>query len=341
MIIDIKNGNKIVKTKDYNYVFRKKDGYFMRWGKTLKEDPQHSKVGPEILDIEVTTICNHGCKFCYKNNNVNGINMTLETFKDIVDKMLPTKEQAGITQIAFGADATCKSNPDLFNMMDYARERGIVPNITVANIDNVTADRLLKRVGAVAVSRYANKDHCYDSVKRLTDRGLTQTNIHIMISEETFQNALQTMSDYLDDKRLEKLNAIVFLSLKQKGRGVGFTPLSQERFKILIDFAFMYDVPIGFDSCSAHKFLEAVKDRHDYKQLEENVEPCESGCFSSYIDAKGDFYPCSFAEGCKGWKTGLSLKDVSVFMEIWNHQQVKDFREHLIKKKRHCPFYEV
>lgn len=33
---------KQVRTKDYNYNFDKENGYFERWGKTLKDDPQFS-----------------------------------------------------------------------------------------------------------------------------------------------------------------------------------------------------------------------------------------------------------------------------------------------------------
>lgn len=29
---------KIVKSKDYNYMFRKSDGFFARWGKTKEDD---------------------------------------------------------------------------------------------------------------------------------------------------------------------------------------------------------------------------------------------------------------------------------------------------------------
>ena len=162
-----------------------------------------------------------------------------------------------------------------------------------------------------------------------------------MISEETFANAMETMTDYLTDDRLKKLNAIVFLSLKKKGRGVGHTPLPQKKFKLLIDYAFENDIPIGFDSCSAHKFLKAIEGRPDYRQLSENVEPCESGCFSSYVDVNGDFYPCSFAEGCDGWKTGLPVSNVDSFINIWNNKRVVDFRKNLIKVGRNCPLYEV
>ena len=63
-----------------------------------------------------------------------------------------------VTQIAFGVDAQCTSNPYTFEIMKYAREKGIVPNVTVADISDNTADFLATTCGAVAVSRYANKD---------------------------------------------------------------------------------------------------------------------------------------------------------------------------------------
>jgi len=55
---------KILVSDHYNYFFDKKTGYFARWGKTMEDDPQYSPYGPEILDIEVTTICDNGCPFC-------------------------------------------------------------------------------------------------------------------------------------------------------------------------------------------------------------------------------------------------------------------------------------
>jgi len=56
--------NKNVRSLNYNYTFRYEDGYFARWGKTLVDDPDMSPFGPEILDIEISTICSQGCKFC-------------------------------------------------------------------------------------------------------------------------------------------------------------------------------------------------------------------------------------------------------------------------------------
>jgi hypothetical protein len=332
---------KILLSPEYNYVFNKVNGMFARWGKTKEEDPSHCNFGAEILDIEVTTKCagpgGKPCPFCYKSNTPNGINMSFETFKTILDKMPKM-----LTQIAFGADAQATSNPDLFKMMEYARLKEIIPNITVADISDETADRLVKLCGAVAVSRYADYDICYDSVKKLSDRGLKQVNIHFMLSRETFEEAFKTIDDYQKDDRLKGLNAIVFLSLKQKGRGVKYNTITQEEFKKLIDYAFEKNAPIGFDSCSAHKFLNAVKDRENYKQLEMLAEPCESSCFSSYIDVNGIFFPCSFSAETEHWKTGLDVVNCTDFVkDVWNHKRVEEFRKNLLGCNRNCPLFQV
>ncbi len=337
-------GAKIVSSKHYNYVFNKNSGFFARWGETKDHDPQYSAIGPEILDIEVTTSCKGPggklCKFCYKSNTPNGKNMSLETFKTILNKMPRT-----LTQCAFGADAQAESNPDLWAMMEYCRENEynqIVPNITVADITDWVADKLVHYCGAVAVSRYTDKDICYDSVKKLTDRGLKQTNIHIMLSNETFDQVIETIKDYKSDDRLSKLNAIVLLSLKQKGRGETHTPLSVEQFKVIVDMAFELGSPIGFDSCSCHKFLQAIKGREDYDRLDMLAEPCESTCFSSYVDVDGVFFPCSFTPDPDNWAEGMNVTECEDFVkDIWNSDRVIAFRENLLKCGRDCPLYEV
>ena len=48
---------KRVRTKDYNYDFHFDTGLFIRWGNMLQDDPAFSPLGPELLDIEVSTIC--------------------------------------------------------------------------------------------------------------------------------------------------------------------------------------------------------------------------------------------------------------------------------------------
>lgn len=347
------NKIKQYRSKDYNFVFNKEDGTFIRWGKTPEDDPSYSPIGPEIADIEITTSCNgiNGklCKFCYKGNSPNGTFMSLETFKKVFDRLPKT-----LTQIAFGVDSQCSTNPDVWDIMKYCRANGVIPNVTVANIDYQTAVLLAIHCGAVAVSRYDDKNVCYDSVNLLTKCAkdgascLRQVNIHHMISEETYDQCIETLNDKLTDPRLRELNAIVLLSLKQKGRGINHTPLGFDKFKNLVNFALNNKIGIGFDSCTAPKFLEAVRDHKQYQAFKTVSEPCESGLFSIYINVNGNFFPCSFSEDEGEWKEGISVVNCKDFLQdIWFHDRVKTWRNNLMTNIhnnhgcRECPLFKV
>lgn len=228
-------------------------------------------------------------------------------------------------------------NPDLWKIMEYSRQKGIIPNVTVngEGITDEIADKLVSLCGAVAVSMY-DKNKTYDTVKKLTDRGLKQTNIHFMLCEETYSQCIDLFYDSVSDSRLKNLNAIVLLGLKSKGRATeGFTSLNQLDFAALVDLANEKNISIGFDSCSCHKFLKAVEKYPDVKSLAMLAEPCESGLFSAYFNVEGKFFPCSFAEGTKGWEEGLGVE------EFWGSEKTDKWRNRLIACDRKCPIYDI
>lgn len=343
---------------DYNYIMDKNNGNFMRWGKTEEDDPQRSKYGSEIADIEITTICNGPggklCPFCYKSNTNDGHNMTIDEFKTIFHKIPKT-----LTQIAFGADAQAITNPDLFKMMEYCRNNDynkVAPNITVADLNDNEANKIAELCGAVAVSYYkhAGKDICYDTIKKLTDRGMKQVNIHYPLMKSTFIDIDELINDIKTDDRLKGLNAVVFLSLKQKGRGENYQQCSQEEFNELVEKMFINKIPHGMDSCSAIKYLSSIQDREDKETLMQMIDPCESTKFSLYINEKGKVFPCSFMENTEGFweeERGFDMLDESFVKnpeeflnKIWNSN---DFLEFGIESSKcnscgeGCQFYEI
>ena len=335
-----------IKGKDFNHFFAKKDGYSATWGKSIKDDPDYSPFGPLIADIEITTICSGPrnergvrvpCSFCYKANTPNGTYMSFETFKKLFDKLPKT-----IGQIAFGVDAAAESNPDIWKIFEYCRKNWVVPNLTVADVSDEVADKIAKYAGACAVSVYDNKEVCYDTVKKLTDRGMTQVNLHWAYHSRNYTKITEIVEDIKNDPRLSKLNAIVFLALKQKGRGVGFTPLPFHKFKEMVEFVMESGISYGFDSCSCTNFLKAVKDHPNYEQFLMLSEPCESLAFSSYIDVNGNFYPCSFCENIPDWEEGISVINCEDFIkDIWASPRSLKFRENLLKCGRSCPVYKI
>lgn len=333
--------NKAFFSEEFNYVFDKRDGRTVMWGKTYEDDPDVAPFNV-ILDFEITERCSgigdYGpCKFCYKSNTPNeGYVTSFEEAKKVIDK-LPRQ----CTQIAFGTDAKLESNPDWYKIFTYARDNGFIPNVTVADLTEEKAKMVASVCGATAVSRYHDKDICYNTVKRLCDAGLEQVNIHALISRETLPMVYETIEDIKKDKRLKKLNAIVFLSLKRKGRGEAFHSISQEEFAALVMKCKEVGINFGFDSCSAGKFLEAIKGT-DMEGQSIYCEKCESSCMSAYINARGEYFPCSFTEGTKGWETGIDVINCKDFIEdVWFNPRTHNFREILLMNDRNCPIYNV
>lgn len=342
-IISLEEKNKkVFLSKDYNYLFDKETGLFARWGKIIEEDPEYSPYGPEILDLECTTICNNNCHYCYKDNSSIGKNMSFDTFKKILKKVNQNQQ---LTQIAFGLDSTGEANPDFWKMCSYSKRKGIIANGTVANISWETAEKIAYSFGACAISYHGDKDICYGSVKKLTDHNLKQTNMHVVIYKENIKETLSIIDDIVSDKRLSKLNAIVFLSLKQKGRACNnnLNVLSQEEFEIIVQYAIDKKINFGMDSCSSTKFLKFISKHKEYKSMEQFVEPCESfGLFSSYIDVNGNYYPCSFAEGKDHWTRGENVLETKDFIkEIWNGKKLSKDRVSSLENCRECLLYKI
>lgn len=344
------NEIKMLRSESYNYVFNKGDGFFARWGKTKDDDDSCLSVArPEIADIEISTACKQNCPMCYKSNNPNGVNMSLETYKKILDKIT---EEPTITQVALGT-TDIDANGDMWDIMAYTRSKDISVNITIngSRMKKEYYDNLAMYCGAVAVSVGPgyNKDNSYNSVFELTNRGMSQINIHNMICMENFDYTMQVIKDVKSDKRLEHLKSLVFLSVKTKGRAKDrFTPLTQEKFNEICDFALKSNVSIGFDSCSSYRFLKYLQSNKEFseetkKQMEQSVEMCESGHFSSYIDCFGKYSPCSFTPGTPGWEDGgIDILKVDNFIkDVWYNERTIKFREKLMSCGRDCPLYKI
>jgi hypothetical protein len=325
---------KIMTSSDgsYNSIFNKETGFFARWGKTADEDPEWCKYGPEIADIEISTICHNGCKFCYKSNTPCGTYMTLETFKKVFAKLPKT-----VNQIAFGI-GDIDSNPDLYAIMQYCRDNGVVPNITIngKRMRSYDYDMLSKLCGAVSISYYDDRS-CIEAIRNLGKRGLEQINIHCLMSEETYEQCMKASSMKEWNSFVNKyLNAVVFLWLKPKGNTNTYHQISKKHYKNIIENAKCNKTNIGFDSCSAPHVMRIMPNQKNY------IEPCESTLFSIYINVEGKAFPCSFCEGVDGY----SGVDVINTDNVWLNEEFAKFRVALLANKdengcRNCPIYKL
>lgn len=341
---------KEVRSEAYSYSFSKRTGDFARWGKTKEDDPERAPF-PEIMDIEIATACDgigdtsaqkgaSPCRFCYKANKRAGEQMSLETFKKIFAKIgIGTP----LTQIAFGI-GNLYGHDDMWGIFKHTRDNGVIPNVTINGweLTDEIADKLASLMGAVAVSRYNPKDVCYDAVKKLTDRGMTQCNIHQLVSLESYDNCMELLRDMQTDPRLAKLNAVVFLMLKPKGRGTALGQMKDyDKYKAMVDYALERGLRIGFDSCSVPSFLNVAKDHPDYVMFEQSTDRCESGLFSLYIDVKGKVWPCSFGQNRDDLEPidVLAIEDFS--RDVWNSPQMDRWRKRLTDNNRSCILHDL
>jgi len=326
---------KIVLSKNYNYHFNKNDGVFHRWGKDDLDDPLYAP-GPEIADIEISVgSCLGKCSFCYKSNGqLKSEHMSLNVYKKLI-----TNIKTFLTQVALGI-TDCYANPDFFKILKWTREQGIIPNYTThgLDVDDYVVEQTKQYCGAVAIS-IVNKEKSYDAIKKFTNAGMKQVNVHYMLCQETYDNAFKIVDDIKTDSRLKNLNALVFLNLKKKGNAENkFTYLKdQSKFNNLIKYAQDNKVSIGFDSCSCNSYYKYIENHKNYKELSMYAEPCESGLFSSYFNYKGEYFPCSFTEQTKGWEIGIDAINCNNFYkDIWNHRRVVAWRQDLLKSTQKC-----
>jgi hypothetical protein len=351
---------KIGRSSDYNFNFDKQTGYFERWGVTKEDDPQLCEYGPEIADIEISSVINEEdrvpdgmlvtkgcCKgrnscgiFCYKKNGDGNrqIHMSLDTLKSILDKTPQT-----LTQIAYGI-CDIDSHPQFFEILEETRRRGIIPNFTTSGI-GVTkeiAEKVAKICGAVAVS--VNSQRLAISLRAVQlfneSSNTLQTNIHYMLSEQTYDDAF-TIIDEVSHLPLFK-GAVVFLAYKPKQPNQPFTTLKDvDKYKKLIEYCHSKGVRVGFDSCSCPLYMKTINGEPNEDKLAQYAEKCEANLHSLYINCKGEFYPCSFSEGMGKWESGINLKNILDFNEIWHDNRVVEWRNHLLKCDRNCPIYNL
>ncbi len=105
---------------------------------------------PWLVDLKITDACDTGCAYCYQGSTPEGKHAPTRAIRDILDAL----ETGRCFEVAIGGGEPTL-HPDLIAILEYARERGVVPNITTRNVKLLTSPagkELVELVGRVAVS---------------------------------------------------------------------------------------------------------------------------------------------------------------------------------------------
>ena len=307
-----------------------RSGVLDKDGKDTGVDPFMTSF-PELIDVGVMGHCVHGASgLCYKSGvqcYQNGLktkvpNMTLENFKRIVD------ECSGKTfQFALGGRGDVDQHENFAELLQYCREKKIVPNFTSSGL-GFTEEivQLCKQYcGAVAISWY-RQPHTYRAIQMLLDAGV-KTNIHYVLGDNSIDEAISRLKN---NGFPAGINAIIFLLHKPVGLGTEANMLRYDdpRVKEFFDLVNTqkFQFKIGFDSCTIPAILNFTTNIDP-----DSIDTCEGGRWSMYITSDMKALPCSFDNQDMRWAYDISNDTV---LSAWQSEQFEDFRNHFRKS---CP----
>ena len=311
--------------------------------------------GPTEVHLSVTNRCPVGCGHCYMGSGEpDPGELDTENFKRALDKLA----EMGVFHIAMGGGEAL-ARDDFFELAEYAREIGLVPNLTMSGV-LLTPEIVpkLKTLGQVNISmdgigeRYAlyrKVDHFAEAdraVDMLIEAGVP-TGFNSVLGRGSF-DFVEELVQYAANKGV---NEIEFLRFKPSGRGGPFA--REERmthdqnirlWPTLSDLSQKYSMTLKID-CSFVPMLCYHKPDLDVLSAM-GTYGCEAGNILLGARSNGMVSGCSFLESAPfdqdNFEKGLNVFNLQ---EKWQDNeylnQLRSFKDHMIEPCRSCEYLQV
>ena len=303
----------------------------------------YNPYGPEQLDCEISSKCygpnGSPCVWCYKGSTPGGSIMAFETFVDLFNKL-----PQSLATIAFQVNYDATSNPDFWKILDYCKNNSynrVAVAIIVAHVSQETANRLGKYINTAGVSRYADKDLCYNSVQYLINAGVI-TGVTVIGALENYNLINEVIDDLTSpthaDPRLARARFAIWM-LKKCGRGLNYTELPPAQLQTILQ---RYGQPLSYDRCSAKLFF----DNYPYNSINFDTKPadadaatsglywpCRQFLFNVFVNANGDISACFWLTTPQRtvYPNIMNISAVTnFFTDVWYHPDVERFRADIL-----------
>ena len=299
---------------------------------------------PELIDIGImghchaakSGICQRAGIDCYQSAlSYRRPNMPLSDYKQLLAQC-----KGKTFQVALGGTGDPNKHENFFELLQFTRELGIVPNLTTSGymLEKDEIQLIKQYCGAVAVSFYSRLDTSMNetnedtilAINSLIDAGC-KVNVHYVLSTDTLEEAIIRIRHNLFPKGI---NAVVFLLYKPVGSGKQ-TRVIDGCNKIYSNFlkhihSANVEFKIGFDTCQSPGLL-----RYNRELSLETIDVCEAARFSMYIDCDLMAFPCSF--GRENAEYSVNLREMSI-SDAWDSKAFERFRT---KQENMCNACEV
>ena len=266
---------------------------------------------PTEVHFAITNECSVQCPHCYMSaGEKDAGQLDSESLKQALDILA----EMGVFHVALGGGEALE-RPDLFEIAEYARAKGLVPNLTVSGvkITGRTAEKM-KVFGQVNVSvdgvgsnyavfrgrdMFATADKALDT---LIAAGVP-AGINCVVGRRNFDG----ISELFEYARQKKLNEIEFLRLKPSGRAGAVYEKERTTYEqnvsltpMLAELSEKHEIAAKIDCSFVPMFcyhkppLEMLESMATYG--------CEAGSVLWGIRSDGTVNGCSFLKG-----PGLSI----------------------------------
>jgi hypothetical protein len=232
---------------------------------------------PELVDLKITDYCNFGCEWCYQSSTKNGIHAPKERIFQIVDKLV----ELGTFEIALGGGEPTQ-HPDFLEIIQYIRDRGIVPNFTTFSLNWIKNAEFSSAVklfaGGVGLSvqtekdllKYSRKEHGRDYKVMLQ---------HVLGASPVSETLK------IIDFASENFLPLLLLGYKDVGFGKSYTKYDYQDLPLLLKLRLKDKyrwLSLSMDSALLNEIPEITSVLESPREL--SVDASE-GKFSMYIDA--------------------------------------------------------
>jgi radical SAM protein with 4Fe4S-binding SPASM domain len=287
---------------------------------------------PTEVHLAITNRCTHTCNHCYMDS---GEQMKNEMDLQGVKKALKALADFGVFHVALGGgEALLRS--DLIEIAGYAREVGLVPNLTISG-NHLTKDLAgqLTIMGQINVSVDAPATHAgvyrektlFQTVDRAIDlllRAGVPTGINCVVGKDTFPH-IPGLFSYA---RSKGVNEIEFLRFKPVGRGrhmyrtLKTTPDQNTRLvPMLAGLSQKHNITAKID-CSFIPMLCIHQPSCDYLQATATYG-CEAGNVLIGAKSDGQVNACSFLP-----PSGISVYNLAARWEDDYFEQFRRWHTH-------------
>ncbi len=258
---------------------------------------------PESIDLKITDYCNGGCVQCHEMSSVSGSHANLDKILHFIDKLSPGVE------VALGGGNPL-SHPYIKEIVGYAKEKGIIPNLTVhsqhvGQHHNLIC--LLRQIGLKGLGISYDEEYEFN-IRAIQD---PNTVIHAIAGWDIISSLFNF---------LEREDKLLVLGYKVVGRGLQYLQNVVNEQKLnngLREWRFWLNTLMNRCQCSFDNLAisQLLPQRFFSTEEWEKLYMGDDGDFTMYVDLVSNLYATSSISFGSQIPPNYSIEDLFLFQK--------------------------